>query len=178
MEPSCSSIYHIPDKVVHDVYMLGAIIEYEIPQQSNPPLVVTEDHGGIQHVSKQLTKELPQPGIFTRDHTRSYVFRLSGAQSNCLLLPAHPGYRSRTQREPALRSCCCDPPHCLTSEHSNNHAASHFRQCISIHERLCPKDISEDSWHQFSEAQPYMSSTCQLQNIYLDRNSPRTSMLE
>ena len=65
MEPSFSSIYHIPDKVVPNVYMLGAIIEYEIPQQSNPPLVVTKDHGGIQHVSKQLTEELPQLGNFT-----------------------------------------------------------------------------------------------------------------
>jgi len=82
MEPSCSSMYHIPDKVVPDVYMLGAIIEHRIPQQSNPPLVVTEDHDGIHHVSKQLTKELPQPGRFTRGHTRSYVFGLGGAQSN------------------------------------------------------------------------------------------------
>ena len=46
------------------------------------------------------------------------------------------------------------------AHHSNNHAVSYFRQCISIHERLCPEDILEDSWHQSSEAQPNMSSPC------------------
>jgi len=40
-------MYHIQNKVVPDVYMLGAIIEYEILQQSNPLLVDMEDHGGI-----------------------------------------------------------------------------------------------------------------------------------
>ena len=97
-------MYRIPDKVVPDVYMLRAIVEHRIPHQSNPPLVVTKDHGGIQHVSKQLTEELPQPGNITQGHTRSYVFGLSGAQSNRLLLPAHLGYRSRAQREPTPRS--------------------------------------------------------------------------
>ena len=81
-------MYHIPDKVVFDVYMLATIIEHGIPQQSNPPLVVTEDHGVIQHVSKQFTEELPQLGSLTRGHTRSYVFRPSDAQSNRLLLEA------------------------------------------------------------------------------------------
>ena len=49
-------MYHILDKVVPDVYMLGAIITHRIPQQSNPPLVVIEDHGGIHHVSNSSLK--------------------------------------------------------------------------------------------------------------------------
>ena len=85
-------MYHIPYKVVLDVYMLGEIIEYDIPHQSNPPLVVTNDHSGIQHVSKHLTEELPQPGSFTRGHIRSYVFGLSSVQSKRLALPTHPIY--------------------------------------------------------------------------------------
>ena len=104
MEPSCSVLYHIQDKVLPDVYTLGAIIEHRIPQQSNPPQVVTEDHGGIQHVSKQLAEDIIQPDNFTQGHTRSCEFSLSGAQRNRLLYPAHPGYRSRTQRERALKS--------------------------------------------------------------------------
>lgn len=44
-------MYHIPDRVVPDVYMLGAIITHGIPQQSSPPLVVTENHSGIHHLS-------------------------------------------------------------------------------------------------------------------------------
>ena len=60
----------------------------------------------------------------------------------------------------SARKCSCDPPHCLPSWYSNNHAASYFWQCISIYERLCPEDISEYSWHQSSEAQPNMSSPC------------------
>ena len=79
MEPSCSPLCYILDKVLPNVCMLGEIIEHEIPQQSNPPLVVTKDHDGIHHVSKQLTEELPQPESFTRGHTRSYVYILSGA---------------------------------------------------------------------------------------------------
>ena len=60
----------------------------------------------------------------------------------------------------STEKCSSDPPHCLPSQHSNNHVVSYFRQCISIHDRLCPEDISEDSWHQSSEAQPNMSSPC------------------
>ena len=55
-----------------------------------PHLVVTENHSGIHHVYKQLTEELPQPDSFTRDHTRSYVFGLSGGYNNRLPLLAHP----------------------------------------------------------------------------------------
>lgn len=82
MGPSCSPLYHILNKVVLDVDMLGAIIEHRIPQQSNPPLVVTEDHNGIQHMSKHLTKELPLPGSFTGGHTHIYVSSLICAQNN------------------------------------------------------------------------------------------------
>jgi len=84
------------DKEVPDVHMLGAIIEHGNPQQLNPPLVVIEDHDSIQHVSKQLTEELSQPDNFIGGHTHCYVSGLTGAQNNRLLLPAHPGYRSRT----------------------------------------------------------------------------------
>ena len=77
-EPPCSLLYHILDKVVPDVYIFGDIIEHGIPQQSSPTLVIT-DHGGIQHVSKQLTEELPQLDSFTGGHTPSYVFGLHGA---------------------------------------------------------------------------------------------------
>jgi len=65
-------MYHIQDKVVLDVYMLRGIIEHGIPQQSNNPLVVTEDHDGIQHMSKQLIEELPQPDSFTGGHIAMY----------------------------------------------------------------------------------------------------------
>jgi hypothetical protein len=122
-----------------------------------PSLVVTENHSGIHHVNKQLTEELQQPDCLTEGHTISNVFCLGGAQSHRLLLPAHPGYRGRFQRETALRSA-------LVIFHTacplNNPVVSYFRQCILIHERLCPEDISEDSWHQSSEAQPNMSSPC------------------
>ena len=158
MEPSCSSMYHIPNKVVPDVYMLGVIIEYGIIQQSNPPLVVTEDHSGIQHVSKQLVEELPRPGSFTRGHTRSYVSSLINAQSNRLLLLDHPEYRSKTKREPALRSALAIlPTPCPVSVQIIMQL--HISNSVSQSMRLCPKDISEDSWHQSSEAQPYMSSS-------------------
>jgi len=132
MEPSCSSLSHILDKVAPNVYMFGAIIEHRIPQQSNPPLVITEDHDGIQHVSKKLTEELPQLDSFPGCHTHSYVSGLSNAQSNRLLLLAHPRYRRRTQRESA-------PISALAILHTSypsiiRIAASHSRQYIAIHE--------------------------------------------
>ena len=47
IEPYSASLYHIPDKVVPDINMLGSIVEYGILGQSNPTLVIAEYHGGI-----------------------------------------------------------------------------------------------------------------------------------
>jgi len=58
--------------------MLGAVMKHEIPKKMNPTLVVAEDHGGIQHMSKQISKELPQPNNFTGGHTSNNIFNLSG----------------------------------------------------------------------------------------------------
>jgi len=82
--------------VVPDINMLGVGMKHEIFRKTNPTLVVAEDHGGIWHMPKSLTKELPQSNIFTGGHTSSDIFSLNDAQSNQLLLPAHLGYRSRT----------------------------------------------------------------------------------
>ena len=82
MEPPCSSTYHIPD----DVYLLEQSTNTGFLNNRIPPLVVTENHSG----TNSSLEELPQPGSFMRDHTHRYVFRLSGAYNNRLLLPAHP----------------------------------------------------------------------------------------
>ena len=82
MEPPRSSTYHIPDKVVSDVYLLEQSSNTGFLNNRIPPLVVIENHNGIHHVYKQLIEELPQLGSFTRDHTCSYVFGFSGAYSN------------------------------------------------------------------------------------------------
>ena len=47
IEPYDASLYHIPDKVVPDINMLGSIVEHEILGQPNPTLVITKDNGGI-----------------------------------------------------------------------------------------------------------------------------------
>ena len=47
IEPYNASLYHIPDKVVPDINMLGLIVEHWILEQANPTLVITEYHGGI-----------------------------------------------------------------------------------------------------------------------------------
>ena len=47
IEPYGASVYHIPDKVVPDINMLGSIVEHEILGQPNPTLVIIEYHGGI-----------------------------------------------------------------------------------------------------------------------------------
>ena len=69
MEPYDALFYHTPDKVVPDINMLGAVVEQEILWNSNPTLVVFIDHGGIQHMPKKITKELPQPYRFKKIHT-------------------------------------------------------------------------------------------------------------
>jgi len=56
MEPYCSLMYHIPDKVVPDINMLGAVMKHGILRMMNPTSVVAKVHGGIQHMSKQLTE--------------------------------------------------------------------------------------------------------------------------
>ena len=107
MEPPCSSTYHIPD----DVYLLEQSTNTGFLNNRIPPLVVTENHSGIHHVYKQLIEELQQPDCLTEGHTSSNLFCLGGAQSHRLLLPAHPGYRSRSQGETA-------PGRALTVHHT------------------------------------------------------------
>ena len=47
IEPYDASLYHIPEKVVLDINMLGSIMEHEILRQLNPTLVITDYHDGI-----------------------------------------------------------------------------------------------------------------------------------
>ena len=47
MEPYDSSLYHLPDKVVLNINMLGSIVEHEILRKVNPTLVITKDNNGI-----------------------------------------------------------------------------------------------------------------------------------
>ena len=47
IKPYGASLYHISDKVVHDINMLGSIVEHGILGQPNPSLVITEYHSGI-----------------------------------------------------------------------------------------------------------------------------------
>ena len=133
MEPYCSLLYHILDKVVPDINMFGAVMKHEILLKTNPTLVVAEDHGGIQHMSNHLTKELPQPNSITRGHTSSNVFSLR----RCSRQPISASCSSRISKQNLERSnihmCSYDPPHCQPSQHQSNHGASHSRQCISVH---------------------------------------------
>jgi hypothetical protein len=103
MEPPCSSTYHIPDKV-SDVYLLEQSSNTGFLNNRIPPLVVTENHSGIQCVSKQLTEELPQPDCLTRDHTSSNV----SCSRRCSKPPTSASCSSRISkqipRETALRS--------------------------------------------------------------------------
>ena len=61
MELPCSSTYHIPD----DVYLLEQLTNTGFLNNRIPPLVVTENHSGIQCKSKQLTEELLQLDCLT-----------------------------------------------------------------------------------------------------------------
>ena len=47
IEPYGASLYHILDKVVHDINMLGWILEHRIIGQLNPTLVIIKDNSGI-----------------------------------------------------------------------------------------------------------------------------------
>ena len=47
IEPYDASLYHIPDKVVPDINMLGSIVEHRILGKTNTTLVITKDNGGI-----------------------------------------------------------------------------------------------------------------------------------
>ena len=73
MEPYDALLYHILDKVLPDNNMLGVVLEHEILLKSNPTLVVVVDHGGIQHMLKYLTKELPQPNSSTTGYISNNV---------------------------------------------------------------------------------------------------------
>ena len=79
IEPYGPSLYHVPDKVVPNINMLGSVVEHKILRKTNSTLVVTKDHGGIQHMLKQLTKELPQLNNFTTGHIDCNLFSLGGA---------------------------------------------------------------------------------------------------
>ena len=50
MEPPRSSIYHIPDNAVSDVYLLEQSSNMGFINNQILPLVVTENHSGIHHV--------------------------------------------------------------------------------------------------------------------------------
>ena len=90
IEPYGPSLYHISDKLVPDINMLGSIMEHGILRQPNPTLVIIEYRVGIYRMPKQLIEKLSQPNFFTTGHTRYNVFGLHGAQSHQLLLPIHP----------------------------------------------------------------------------------------
>ena len=47
IEPYGTLLYHIPDKVVPDINMLGSIVEHGILEQPNPTLVITKYHDRI-----------------------------------------------------------------------------------------------------------------------------------
>ena len=47
IEPYGASLYHIPNKVVPDINMLGSVVEHRILSHTNPTLVIIEYHGGI-----------------------------------------------------------------------------------------------------------------------------------
>ena len=47
IEPYDASLYHIPDKVVPDIIMLGSIVEHGILKQPNPTPVITDYHGVV-----------------------------------------------------------------------------------------------------------------------------------
>ena len=66
----CSLLYHILNKVVPNINMLGVVLKHGILRKTNPILVVALaiDHSGIQHMSKQLIEELRQPDSFTEGH--------------------------------------------------------------------------------------------------------------
>ena len=121
-----------------------------------PSLVVTEINSGINHVYKELTEELQQPDCLTKGHTISNVFCLGDAQSHRLLLPAHPGYQGRFQTALGsalviLHTSCPLIIRIIMWFHISGSVSQSVRDCA-------PEDISEDSWHQSSEAQPNMSS--------------------
>eukprot|EP00253_Pinus_taeda_P024360 PITA_24360 len=44
IEPYGASLYHIPDKVVPDINMLGSVVEHRILSHTNPTLIITEYH--------------------------------------------------------------------------------------------------------------------------------------
>ena len=46
-KPYSASLYHIPDKVVPNINMLGSIVDHKILRKINPTLVITKDNGGI-----------------------------------------------------------------------------------------------------------------------------------
>jgi len=98
MEPPCLSTYHIPD----DVYLPEQSTNMGFLNNRIPPLVVTENHNSM--CSNNSLKSFPQPSSFIWVHTRRYVSGLDGAYVNWLLLPGHPLYRSRIQRETTLKS--------------------------------------------------------------------------
>ena len=47
IEPYDASLYHILDKMVPDINVLGSIVEHGILGQPNPTLFITEYNGGI-----------------------------------------------------------------------------------------------------------------------------------
>ena len=47
IKPYDTSLYHIPNKVVPDINILGSIVEHGILGKINPTLVITKDNGDI-----------------------------------------------------------------------------------------------------------------------------------
>ena len=47
IEPYGASLYHVLNKVVPNINMLGSVVEHMILRKTNPTLVITKDNGGI-----------------------------------------------------------------------------------------------------------------------------------
>ena len=47
IEPYGASLYHILDKEVPDINMVGSVMEHRIVSHTNPTLVIIEYHSGI-----------------------------------------------------------------------------------------------------------------------------------
>ena len=119
MEPPCSSTYHIPDKVVSDVYLLEQSSNTGFLNNRIPPLVVTENHSGIQCESNNSLKSF-------RNQTASHEVILAAMYSASAVLKATDfcflliqDIEADSKEKQHSRSALSDPPHCLPNQHSN-----------------------------------------------------------
>lgn len=96
MESNDSSLHHVSNLMIFDLYVLGLVMKYEFLLQSDPTLVKIY-HCIVQNLPKHLSKELPQPNCFTTSYASGNILCLSSTQSYKLLFPAHPRYHGRTK---------------------------------------------------------------------------------